>query len=183
MNLYPPTLQDLRVALPIAIPLTIMAVFLLRGCETAAAPLVHPPAGFNAAGTATTQPANNLTGVQLAAVDGTTVPADVRATGSAHLSGSVNGPQGPMPGATVRVEHLVDGKPPPVDVLTGPDGRWDLPNIAGGRYRIRAFLVPSFAQVEPQVFFLDDGKEQSFELTSMISWRGEWYVVHLHGFK
>ncbi|HSU40434.1 MAG TPA: hypothetical protein VLJ38_12740 [Polyangiaceae bacterium] len=28
-----------------------------------------------------------------------------------------------------------------------------------------------------------DGKEQSFELTSMISWRGEWYVVHLHGFK
>ena len=28
-----------------------------------------------------------------------------------------------------------------------------------------------------------DGKEQRFELTSMISWRGEWYVVHLHGFK
>jgi hypothetical protein len=28
-----------------------------------------------------------------------------------------------------------------------------------------------------------DGKEQSFEVTSLISWRGEWYVVHLHGFK
>jgi hypothetical protein len=27
------------------------------------------------------------------------------------------------------------------------------------------------------------GKEQTFELTSMISWRGEWYVVHLHGFE
>jgi hypothetical protein len=27
------------------------------------------------------------------------------------------------------------------------------------------------------------GKEKRFELTSMISWRGEWYVVHLHGFK
>jgi len=27
------------------------------------------------------------------------------------------------------------------------------------------------------------GKEKSLELTSMISWRGEWYVVHLHGFK
>jgi hypothetical protein len=26
-------------------------------------------------------------------------------------------------------------------------------------------------------------KERSFEITSMISWRGEWYVVHLHGFK
>jgi hypothetical protein len=32
-------------------------------------------------------------------------------------------------------------------------------------------------------FRKSDGKEQSFELTSMISWRGEWYVVHLHGFK
>jgi hypothetical protein len=28
-----------------------------------------------------------------------------------------------------------------------------------------------------------NGKEQKLELTSMISWRGEWYVVHLHGFK
>ena len=26
-------------------------------------------------------------------------------------------------------------------------------------------------------------KERSFELTSLISWRGEWYVVHLRGFK
>ena len=32
-------------------------------------------------------------------------------------------------------------------------------------------------------FRLPDGKERSFELTSMISWRGEWYVVHLHGFQ
>jgi hypothetical protein len=27
-----------------------------------------------------------------------------------------------------------------------------------------------------------DGKEHAFEITSMISWRGEWWVVHLHGF-
>lgn len=32
-------------------------------------------------------------------------------------------------------------------------------------------------------FRLPSGKERSFELTSMISWRGEWYVVHLHGFE
>jgi hypothetical protein len=32
-------------------------------------------------------------------------------------------------------------------------------------------------------FRLQDGKERSFELTSLISWRGEWYVVHLHGFQ
>ncbi len=28
-----------------------------------------------------------------------------------------------------------------------------------------------------------DGRELALEITSMISWRGEWYVVHLHGFK
>jgi hypothetical protein len=32
-------------------------------------------------------------------------------------------------------------------------------------------------------FRLASGKERSLELTSMISWRGEWYVVHLHGFE
>lgn len=27
------------------------------------------------------------------------------------------------------------------------------------------------------------GKESKLELTSLISWRGEWFIVHLHGFK
>ena len=28
-----------------------------------------------------------------------------------------------------------------------------------------------------------DGKERAFDLSSLISWRGEWYCVHLTGFK
>lgn len=32
-------------------------------------------------------------------------------------------------------------------------------------------------------FTLPTGRTREFELTSLISWRGEWYVVHLHGFK
>jgi hypothetical protein len=32
-------------------------------------------------------------------------------------------------------------------------------------------------------FSLPAGRSRDFELTSLISWRGEWYVVHLHGFK
>lgn len=27
------------------------------------------------------------------------------------------------------------------------------------------------------------GADKTLELTSLISWRGEWFVVHLHGFK
>ncbi|WP_394828837.1 hypothetical protein [Pendulispora albinea] len=35
-----------------------------------------------------------------------------------------------------------------------------------------------------QIFWTaPDGKERSFRISSMISWRGEWYVVHLTGFK
>jgi hypothetical protein len=33
------------------------------------------------------------------------------------------------------------------------------------------------------VFTRDDGKESKLDVKSMISWRGEWYVVHLAGFK
>lgn len=32
-------------------------------------------------------------------------------------------------------------------------------------------------------FTLPAGRSRDLELTSLISWRGEWYVVHLHGFK
>lgn len=28
-----------------------------------------------------------------------------------------------------------------------------------------------------------DGKDREMDVTSLISWRGEWFVVHLHGFK
>jgi hypothetical protein len=32
-------------------------------------------------------------------------------------------------------------------------------------------------------FTLPTGRSRDLELTSLISWRGEWYVVHLHGFE
>ena len=36
----------------------------------------------------------------------------------------------------------------------------------------------------PYLVFADaDGKERKLEITVMISWRGEWHVVHLHGFQ
>jgi hypothetical protein len=35
-----------------------------------------------------------------------------------------------------------------------------------------------------QLVYLDrEQRERRLEITSMISWRGEWYVVHLHGFE
>ncbi len=55
--------------------------------------------------------------------------------------------------------------------------KWMKPGSEGNRvgyHRVlRSKLVVATAQ----------GDELPLELTSMISWRGEWYIVHLHGFE
>jgi hypothetical protein len=57
------------------------------------------------------------------------------------------------------------------------DARWMGPGSEGnklGYYRVLRSRLH---------FALPAGRNRDFELTSLISWRGEWYVVHLHGFK
>ncbi len=54
--------------------------------------------------------------------------------------------------------------------------RWVEPNEEGnklGYYRVYG----------TRILYEVDGKPRSFEVTSLISWRGEWYVVHLSAFK
>jgi hypothetical protein len=55
--------------------------------------------------------------------------------------------------------------------------RWMTPGSEGNRLGYHRAL-------RSQLRFIDaQGKERRLEITSMISWRGEWYVVHLNGFK
>ncbi|MEO7430146.1 MAG: carboxypeptidase-like regulatory domain-containing protein [Acidimicrobiales bacterium] len=102
-------------------------------------------------------------GIALAGVPGQTTTT-ILEHGTATLTGSVRGPGGLVVGATVRIERLVAGRVVRSDVLTGPDGRFLLGGVPGGGYRVRAFLAPSLAQVKPEIRFLDDGKEHSFDL-------------------
>lgn len=88
----------------------------------------------------------------------------VQTVGSARIVGSVRGPTGPVGGATVRIERLVAGQEVRTDVLSGPDGTFVLDAVPGGRYRVRAFQAPRLAQVEPELRFLADGEEHSFDL-------------------
>ena len=62
--------------------------------------------------------------------------------------------------------------------LEVPDerARWVEPNEESnkiGYYRVYG----------TRIVYEVDGKERAFDVTSLISWRGEWYVVHLTGFK
>jgi hypothetical protein len=152
-------------AIPVAAALGVVGVFVVRGSDTGTFPDVHAPATV----VTTTPPppstaAVDLTGVSIPGVEGTTTTAPVRSLGTAHLAGLVKGPQGPVPGAVVRLEHLA-GDTVTTDVIAGPDGRYDALNIAGGRYRVRAFLSPRYAQTDPQVFFLADGELRGLDLS------------------
>jgi len=55
----------------------------------------------------------------------------------------------------VRVERLVGDASASADVTAGPDGRWALPGVLGGRYRVRAWRTPDMALLEPEIFFLE----------------------------
>ena len=57
------------------------------------------------------------------------------------------------------------------------DAKWMAPGSEGNK-------VGYFRVLRSRLrFALPTGRTRDFELTSLISWRGEWYVVHLHGFK
>lgn len=84
--------------------------------------------------------------------------------GRADISGTVEGPDGPVAGATVEVERLLGGNAVQVLVTSGPGGGWQLSGVLGGRYSIRAWLAPSLAQPSPASFFLVDGSTRSVTL-------------------
>ena len=55
--------------------------------------------------------------------------------------------------------------------------RWMKPGTEGNRLGYYRVLRCRLRVEDPR------GSERKLEITSMISWRGEWYVVHLNGFK
>ncbi len=100
----------------------------------------------------------DFSGVALAPVEGATTTSEVVVgPGRSILAGRVDGPEGPVEGAVVRLERLVGDAVARLDVVTGPDGRWQAPDILGGRYRVRAFRPPDLAMLEPQILFLESG--------------------------
>ena len=103
----------------------------------------------------TTTGRGDSSGVPLAPVEGTTTTsAVVVGPGAAVLAGRVDGPDGPVAGATVLLERLVGGDAARLGVVTGADGTWQAPDVLGGRYRVRTWRQPDLAGTEPQLFFV-----------------------------
>lgn len=106
----------------------------------------------------------DLSGVMLKEVPGritTTIPLT---PGRATINGTVAAPDGLVPGATVRFERLVDEGLTAFDLPTAPDGTFTLPNIKGGRWRVRAYRPPDLALVKPELFFLEETETKTLTL-------------------
>ncbi len=107
----------------------------------------------------------NLNLVQQPVVPGittTTLPAI--GPGNASITGSVFGPGGPVPGASVEADRLVGDQVATASATTGADGSFTIANILGGRYRIRAWHGPNLGMTAPQIFFLDTGQPHGVTL-------------------
>ena len=143
--------------------LAVGALIALAACSSGegVAPLPPPP---------TTQPTSppttivDTSGVALKPVPGRTTTTVALGPGRSLLNGVVAGPDGPVGGATVRAERLVGDAAAAVQVVTGADGTFQIPNILGGRFRVRAWRPLDLALVKPEVFFLSDGDTKQLQL-------------------
>lgn len=107
----------------------------------------------------------NLSSISLPAVVGaTTTTAPLIGPGHATLNGTVFGPDGPVPGATVEVDRIVGDASVSAQTTTAADGSWTIGRILGGRYRVRAWQSPSLTMPTPQVVFLDATQNLSMSL-------------------
>lgn len=101
------------------------------------------------------EPLPDTRGVTIAPVAGNrpAFPVGVHG-GDLVMGGLVTGPDGPVEGATVRLERFVGEASGRLDVRTNADGRWVAIDVLGGRYRIRAWHTPDLAMERSALHFI-----------------------------
>lgn len=141
-----------------ALGLALSAAVTLVAC-TSGDPFAPLPMPDRVVVPTTTAAQPDFSGVVLAPVAGSTTTSEVVVgPGRSTLAGRVDGPDGPVQGAVVRLERLVGDAAAGLDVTTGPEGLWQAPDVLGGRYRVRAWRTPDLAMLEPQILFLESGR-------------------------
>lgn len=140
----------------------LVAELLLSACTRGAVDELPAPPTTGATTSTTARP--DLSGAELAGVPGTTTTTVPVGPGEATLQGIVMASDGAVPGATVLVERLVGDGVGGVVVAAGPDGRWVVPQVLGGRYRVRAWRAPDLALTSPESFFLESKETRDVEV-------------------
>lgn len=117
----------------------------------------------------TTTTEADLTRVPLASVAGGTTTTVALGPGPMTIVGKVEGPGGVVPGAIVELQRVVGSSIASVRVPTAEDGTWNLANVLGGRYRIRAWRVPDLVTLQSKLVFIESGtrREVALKLDSL----------------
>lgn len=85
--------------------------------------------------------------------------------GPLTIRGVVRGPEGPLPGASVRLERIVrDRGRATVDLVTIEDGTFELPGVLGGIWSVRAWRAPDLAMPTTNVRYVEDGQPYELDL-------------------
>lgn len=124
-----------------------------------------PRAAAQGTTTTSTLAPPDLSQVTLAPVPGRARAVVEVRPGGATLVGAVTGPDGPLGGAVIHAERLVGDASASTESVSGPDGRWAIPAIKGGRYRVRAWRPPDHALLEPAIFFLAGNETKELVLS------------------
>ena len=106
----------------------------------------------------------DFTTVPLAAVEGSTTTVVAFGPGPVTIVGRVEGPDGVIPDAIVQLERVIGDTVVTTRVPTAPDGTWNLANVLGGRYRIRAWRTPDLATPRAELVFLESGPQRVVSL-------------------
>lgn len=140
----------------------VAAALLGAACSRDARITLPPPPSTVAP--STTVPLVDHSGENLPKVGGKTTTTIAIQPGPASLKGAVVGPDGPVPGAAVRVERLVGDGVAALVLPTQADGTWTLPNVLGGRYRVRAWREPDLALTTPVILFVEGNQTKDLQL-------------------
>jgi Carboxypeptidase regulatory-like domain len=131
-----------------------------EGAPATSAPTLPPP---------TEAPVTTVPGTTtLASVPGNPRPVTTLSSaigpGTATVGGTVSGPEGPVAGATVRVERLVGDDVAATTVTSDAGGQWTVSSVNGGRYRLRAWRPPDLAMLRPTLVFVEATANMSVAL-------------------
>jgi folate-binding protein YgfZ len=142
----------------LALLVLLLAVLAGCGADSKYAPLPEPD-GVDAASTTTAAPRADLDEIALPGTRGTTTttPAAI-GPGPVTITGRVDGPDGPVAGALVRLDRILGSAVASTTVPTAADGTWNVEHVLGGHYRIRAWLAPTLGMNRAQVVFVESPK-------------------------
>lgn len=139
-------------------------VLAVAACGAPNSGLLPPPSSTSSSSTVPVTEPVDLSALRLEPFPGVTTTTAPIESGRSTIRGRVLGPDGGAGGAIVRIERLVGDAVQRRDIPTGPGGEYIVANVPGGRYRLRAFLAPQLAMMQPEIFFLPDGDERAIDL-------------------